>query len=816
MYVRVCVLLPQMSGEYDYHLSAELEGLVRVGCLVVVPFGRRMVQAVVLSLLEKPSVAETKPVSHLVDPLPAVTAAQMALAQRMAYQYLTPLSVCIQWILPAGLSQNADTAYRLNPHPPVDDHPLSPLQERLVRHLVLHEGEQRGRQLESSFSRTGWRTAIAALVKRGRVLAQPVLPPPQARPKQARFAELAVEDEALPADGSALGRGAVGERRLAILNFLKNEGQPVQAAWLYAVSGGNLADLQRLEAQGWIHLVEKEVMRDPLEAAQAGISQPKALTAQQQAVWQPLQAALRAAAQEGRTPPPFVLHGVTGSGKTEVYLYAVAECLRLGRQAIVMVPEIALTPQTVQRFLSRFPQQVGILHSRLSVGERYDTWRRARAGQLSVIVGPRSALFAPLPDVGLIVVDECHEDSYYQAESPPYYHTVEAAQFYAQAARAVVVLGSATPDVAMLYQAQKSGWPVLALTERIHDQEDAAAPLSLPPVDIVDMRSELKHGNRSIFSQALQQALAHTLEAGEQAILYLNRRGAATYVFCRDCGHVLRCPRCDLPLTYHLGSGGLHCHTCNYRRRLPSQCPQCGSPNIRHYGSGTERVEAEVNALFPQARTLRWDAETARGKQGHQTLMEKFSAHQADILIGTQMLAKGLDLPLVTLVGVVLADVGLSFPDYRAGERAFQLLTQVAGRAGRSHLGGRVIFQTFMPEHYVIQAAAGHDYAAFYAQELARRREMGYPPFAHLARVEVRGQNAQSTERAAQQAAVQLGRWAEEAGMVELIGPSPCFFHKVNGMYRWQILLRGQNVGEVLRGKPLGEWRVQLDPPNVL
>ena len=444
------------------------------------------------------------------------------------------------------------------------------------------------------------------------------------------------------------------------------------------------------------------------------------------------------------------------------------------------------------------------------------TWRRARAGQLSVIVGPRSALFAPLPDVGLIVVDECHEDSYYQAESPPYYHTVEAAQFYAQAARAVVVLGSATPDVAMLYQAQKSGWPVLALTERIHDQDDAAVPLSLPPVEIVDMRSELKHGNRSIFSQALQQALAHTLEAGEQAILYLNRRGAATYVFCRDCGHVLRCPRCDLPLTYHLGSGGLHCHTCNYRRRLPSQCPQCGGPNIRHYGSGTERVEAEVNALFPQARTLRWDAETARGKQGHQTLMEKFSSHQADVLIGTQMLAKGLDLPLVTLVGVVLADVGLSFPDYRAGERAFQLLTQVAGRAGRSHLGGRVIFQTFMPDHYVIQAAAGHDYAAFYAQELARRREIGYPPFAHLARVEVRGQNAQSTERAAQQAAVQLGRWAEEAGMVELIGPSPCFFHKVNGLYRWQILLRGQDVVEVLRGKPLGEWRVQLDPPNVL
>ena len=396
-----------------------------------------------------------------------------------------------------------------------------------------------------------------------------------------------------------------------------------------------------------------------------------------------------------------------------------------------------------------------------------------------MIVGARSALFAPLPRLALIVVDECHDESYYQAEDPPCYHAATTAAAYARLAGAVCLLGSATPDVTQAYLAEQGRWQRLSLPLRIlaHRQvleqqsaslslklpplpgEGETASLALPPVKIVDMRQELKSGNRSIFSRDLQAGLAGVLEAGQQAILFLNRRGTATYVFCRDCGKSLHCPRCDRPLTFHSPQNALTCHTCGYRRQMPPKCPACGSTQIRQFGTGTEKVEAEVHAMFPQAQTLRWDAETTREKGAHDIILAHFAAHRADVLVGTQMLAKGLDLPLVTLVGVVLAETALNLPDYRAGERTFQLLTQVAGRAGRSPLGGSVILQTFEPDHYAIRAAAGHDYAAFYAEELAYRRQLGYPPYFRLVRLEIRHAQAQ----AAQSAAEDLARKAERA-----------------------------------------------------
>jgi primosomal protein N' (replication factor Y) len=452
----------------------------------------------------------------------------------------------------------------------------------------------------------------------------------------------------------------------------------------------------------------------------------------------------------------------------------------------------------------------------------------------------------------VIIVDEFHDDSYYQAEIPPYYHARQLAVMYAHLAGAVCVLGSATPDVESRYRAAVGEWQYLGLPARIlaHKQtvqnqlqklaaerqegavashyrplEADAETIELPSVRIIDMREELKAGNRSIFSRALQQALTEVLQHREQAILFLNRRGSATYVFCRDCGYALKCPRCEIPLTLHTDAAqremqteALICHRCGYRRKMVQSCPQCKGTRVRHFGVGTERVEEEIRSLYPQARPLRWDFETTREKGAHDLILNRFSSHQADILVGTQMVAKGLDLPLVTLVGVVLAEVGLNLPDLRAAERTFQVLTQVAGRAGRSPLGGQVILQTFQPEQYAIQAAAGHDYDSFYRQELQARRSMGYPPFARLVRLEYRHLRAEQAEAVAHKLAAQLQAWIEEerSGATEIIGPAPCFYARLGGQYRWQIVLRGPDPAALLRGRIPEGWRIETNPPSLL
>lgn len=838
-FVQVAVNVPLSGpGVFDYHLPDELDGRVGPGCLVIVPFGRQTVQGLVLRLATESAVQETRPVGALVDALPALTAEQMKLAQWMADETLSPLAACIDLMLPPGLSQHTDTLFTLREDQLTPEVTLTPLQLRLV--TLLHQrGALRGRQVDSALPKVRWREAAEPLLRRGILTSQPLLLPPSVRPKKARTAWLIASPETLAAQIEQVGKAgsAALERRKSALRFLQGEPLPVDIAWVTASSGATPTDLQILAEKDLVALGETEVWRDPLENIAPVVQQAPVLTGGQREALSSLLAGLRQATT-AQPPLPYLLHGVTGSGKTEIYLQAVAETLRQGRQAIILVPEISLTPQTVRRFLGRFPGQVGLVHSRLSPGERYDTWRRARAGQLNVIVGPRSALFTPLPRLGLIVVDECHDDSYYQDDLPPIYNAVQAALAYRQITGCVLLFGSATPEIGLYDRARREHWNLLELPERIlaHRQvlaaqaaqsglaipglngEGEAAFLPLPPVQVVDMRQELKAGNRSIFSRALRDSLTQVLEAGQQAILFLNRRGSSTYVFCRDCGAVLRCPHCDLPLTYHSDSSALQCHTCNFRRRMPTHCPQCGSATIRQFGAGTERVEIEVQKEFPAARTLRWDSETTRQKGSHEILLSHFSRHQADILIGTQMLAKGLDLPLVTLVGVVLADVGLSLPDYRTPERAFQLLTQVAGRAGRSPLGGRVILQTYQPDHYAIQFAARHDYNGFLAKELEARRKIGYPPFSRLARLELRLRDPEAAEKEARRMAEHLRLWMEqeERSATELIGPAPCFFARQNGLYRWQILLRGPDPAKLLRGKNLGDWRVAIDPASLL
>jgi primosomal protein N' (replication factor Y) len=600
------------------------------------------------------------------------------------------------------------------------------------------------------------------------------------------------------------------------------------------------ADIQLLAERELIALAEEEVWRDPLAGKEFVPVEAPTLTDDQRVVWQHIETSLHGA----QRAQAFLLHGVTGSGKTEIFLRAVDAILQQGKQAIVLVPEIALTPQTVRRFGARFAGRASVLHSGLSDGERYDVWRRARSGAIDIIIGPRSAIFAPLPRLGLIVIDEEHDASYKQ-EHRPYYHAREVALELARRAHAAVIMGSATPSLETHVRASRGELRSLSLprrvlghVQRVRDHEERfqiaarfeaasgdAYYRELPPVEIIDLRAELKAGNSHMFSRRLQGALKETLSNGEQAILFLNRRGLATFVSCRDCGHVLKCPRCDTPLTYHDpargSSGQLICHTCNHREAHPSECPRCGSKRIRFFGAGTQKVEAAVRDLFPDARVLRWDRDTtaARGQAAHEGILQRFVDGQADVLVGTQMIAKGLDLPLVTLVGVVSADTALNLPDFRSSERTFQLLAQVAGRAGRGLHSGRAIVQTYTPDHYAIVAASQHDYAAFAEQELAFRSEHSYPPSTRLARLIVRDSDGSKARRAAEQVAAELDAYLTRRGVgrESIVGPAPCFFARVAGQSRWHIVVRADDPASLLRDFPLPpNWRIDVDPVNML
>ncbi len=475
-----------------------------------------------------------------------------------------------------------------------------------------------------------------------------------------------------------------------------------------------------LEKKGVISIFEQRIYRAParLAAPEGTVT----LNGEQQAVLEKLKPALQAG--EGR----FLLHGVTGSGKTEIYLSCARQALAMGRGVIILVPEIALTPQMVARFTGAFGPLAAVLHSRLSAGERLDEWQRIRQGEARVVIGARSAVFAPLMSPGLIVVDEEHEPSY-RSEHRPCYHAIEVAAQRCRREGAVLILGSATPSLERYRQAQAGELTLLRLSRR------AAATGGMPRVELVDMREELAAGNRSVISGPLYDALKQCLSRGEQALLFLNRRGYASFVSCRACGYVERCELCDLSMTYHKGQDQLLCHYCGATRPVPAVCPSCGSRSIRYFGGGTQKVQEEMERLFPGVKMLRMDADTTSGKEGHLKIYEAFRDRKAQVLIGTQMIAKGLDFPLVTVVGVVAADQTLFLPDYRAAERTFQLVAQVAGRAGRAQRPGRVVVQCYTPDHYALKAAANHDYEGFYRQEIEIRRADGFPPFTRFLRL---------------------------------------------------------------------------------
>lgn len=481
-------------------------------------------------------------------------------------------------------------------------------------------------------------------------------------------------------------------------------------------------------------------------------------------------------------PKTYLLKGVTGSGKTEVYMELIAHVLAAGRQAIVLIPEIALTYQTVMRFYNRFGDRVSIMNSRLSQGERYDQYERAKAGEIDIMIGPRSALFTPFERLGLIIIDEEHENSY-KSETSPRYHAREVAIERARINHAVVVLGSATPSIDSYYMAQTGRYQLLEMTQRVKNQ-------ALPTCEVVDLRQELRDGNRSILSKRLQELMEERLEKKQQTMLFLNRRGVSGFISCRACGYVVKCPHCDVSLSQHAG-GRMVCHYCGYEERQPKVCPSCGSKYLGGFKAGTQKIEMLVKQRFPKARVLRMDFDTTRTKDSYEKILQAFANQEADILIGTQMIVKGHDFPNVTLVGVLAADMSLHVADYHAAERTFQLLTQAVGRAGRGQLPGQAVIQTYDPEHFAIQTAKAQDYEAFYQHEIAYRKMMHYPPIWNMLLVHCMGKNEQIAQQTAQLMADKLQSAIKRSGKpVLLVGPADATIAKVNDIYRKVLYMK--------------------------
>ncbi len=808
-YAEVAVNAPVAQRRtFSYSIPPSLT--LSVGQAVWVPFGPRTLQGIVCRLTAHPEFPETKDIIGVIDPRPLLSPARVELARWISEYYLAPLFDAAALMLPPGFERQLIAFYELSPGFSSSASGLTPDQVHLTA-ILERDGRVAQAVLEKALGQKKARRALDGLLEKRAITRSQELEKVRVRARLVPHVGLSIGADAARAEADRLASRA--PKQAALLRLLAERAAPVPVA-----ETGAAAAVKALRDRGLVSVSDVEVWRDPLldrEFAPGVVHTP---TAAQAAALEQIEAALEPAAAGRRSPagapPVFLLHGVTGSGKTEVYMRALAGAVARGRRGIVLVPEISLTPQTIGRFASRFPGKVAVLHSRMSLGEQFDEWRRIAEGAFDVVIGPRSALFAPQPDLGLIIIDEEHEWTYKQEEQAPRYHAREAALELGRLCGAVVVLGSATPDLETYQRAQGGEYRLLELPQRVTVRGESP----LPEVELVDMREELKAGNRSIFSRSLDRAIGETLAGGGQAILFLNRRGTSTFVQCRNCGYAMRCPHCDLALTFHAKEGRLSCHQCNYRRAVPDLCPVCWSRRIRYLGLGTERVEAEVRQAFPSARTLRWDRDVTRGKGSHERILGAFLAHEADILVGTQMIAKGLDLPLVTLVGIISADTILHFPDIRAGERTFQLLSQVAGRAGRGALPGRVVVQTYTPDHYAIAAGARHDYASFYRQEIELRRAHGQPPFARLVSLVYSHASAAACRGAAEK---MLGRLSEkkerEGADVDLVGPAPMFFERIRGRYRWQVVLRGADPARLLADLPLpAGWVVNVDPVTLL
>ncbi len=797
MIAKVVVDVPVMDTDrtYDYLIPPNLSGKVKVGSRVVVPFGPRSIQGFVVELVQQPAPdaeqRNLKEITSVPDEEPPLTGELVELALWMSRRYICYLFTALQSMVPAAMRSTYKRWVSIPDDPSVG--------EQLKRHVLL-TGEGEDLYYDLHRGRMEWEQIIRKYpdseaflqrwVKEGWVHLDREVGDRITR-KKVTVVKLLTDEAELKHVIEELPAQAMKQRD--VLNyFLHRPGMGgVALKQLLQETSTVRGTVQRLVERGVLVFEEVDAYRDPYEHSQFQKETPPVLTRQQQRALAPILSAI-----ENETFEAFLLHGVTGSGKTEIYLQAIAEVLKKGKEAIVLVPEISLTPQMVRRFKGRFGDRVAVLHSRLSTGERYDEWRRIKDGRAKVAVGARSAIFAPFRHLGLIIIDEEHESSYKQEENPRY-HARDIAWYRGRKNHAAVIYGSATPSLETYDTAKKGKITYLSLQERIGNRP-------LPQVELIDMREELRNGNRSMFSNLLKDEIDQRLKRKEQMVLFLNRRGFSTFVMCRSCGAVSRCPHCDISLTYHRYNKALRCHYCGYAEREPQSCSQCGSTHIRYFGTGTQRVEEELSQLFPGIRIIRMDVDTTSRKGAHEQLLNRFQKGQGDVLLGTQMIAKGLDFERVSLVGVIAADTVLHLPDFRSAEKTFQLLTQVGGRAGRHQLEGKVVIQTYTPEHYSIQFARNHDYRGFYEKEILEREKKGYPPFTRIILFTLSHEEATQVVKTADQLCKILKDRLPPT--VTILGPVPSPVARIKNRYRFQCMLKygterqiPQQVAEVIR-----------------
>ena len=782
------------------------------GTRVLVPFRRTERIGWVVGRSSGPEPESVRGVLAVLDEEPTVPPDLLDLCRWMADYYVCPLGIALRTVLPAVLSDvSRDYVGLADGAGTVAAAELKPRERRLLDALAAKGGRQRVRTLRTGLGMGSIWPEIRSLAERG-LLSHETVPPSEPSVKTRRVVRIARHLGTLVERDEAFGRAA---RQKEAYELLEASGGGAELAHLLDAEGFSRTVISGLEEKGLVTLADEEEYRDPFADLPAGEPTRMAPTRHQREALDALRSAL-----DERTPPAFLLHGITGSGKTLVYIELLREVLARGGSAIVLVPEISLTPQTVARFRVHFHDEVAVLHSGLSAGERYDAWRRLRAGERRIAVGARSALFAPLSDLAAIVVDEEHEGTYKQSEAPRYLAR-DLAVVRARLTGAVCVLGSATPSLESWHNAATGKFRHLRLPERVGGAR-------LPDVAVVDMRvrgegdgAERPRG-RSVLSPRLVTAIEERLRRREQVILLLNRRGYSSFLQCRECGEVDVCPNCSISLTYHRVTKRLVCHHCRHEEPVPPRCGRCGSGDLSYRGLGTEQVERVAVETFPDARIARMDVDTTSGKWAHHRILERVERGEVDVLVGTQMIAKGLDFPRVTLVGVVNADVGIHLPDFRASERTFQLLSQVAGRAGRGELAGEVLIQTSLPEHYALRAALAHDYEGFAERELRERARPRYPPHVRMINVVVSSPDQRLAASAAETAVAFVAARvrAGAARGIEIVGPAPSPIERLHRRWRWHFFMRGrsaQSLGALARDlsegfrPPAGDVRLAID-----
>ena len=810
---RVDVALPlPIHRTFTYQVDADSAPVP--GTRVLVPFQRDERIGWVVGEGSQDDIKGVRSVRTVLDEHPTVPPDLLELCRWMADYYVAPLGITLRAALPSVLSDVSRDYLTVLASPSGE---MRSREQRVMDALLSKAGPQRVRTLRRELKMGSIWPEIRSLEAKG-MLGHETLPPPAPPVKTRKVARVIQGLGTLAAREQAFGRAP---RQREAFELLEASGGVADLAHLLEAGGFSRGVIGELVSKGIVGLFDEEEFRDPFADKPVGTPPALVPSVHQQVALDALVGGL-----DEKKPAPFLLHGITGSGKTLVYIELIREALARGRSAIVLVPEISLTPQTVSRFRAQFGDEVAVLHSGLSDGERYDAWRLLRSGERRVAVGARSALFAPLENLGVIVVDEEHEGSYKQSEAPRYLAR-DLAVVRAHANGAVCVLGSATPSLESWRNAQRGKFQHLGLPERVGGAK-------LPAVKVVDLRKgrdtskgPVKRPSRGagVLSEELVAAVDVRLRKSEQVILLLNRRGYSSFIQCRECGEVEQCENCSISLTYHRVTQRTVCHHCRFETPAPACCPRCGSQDLSYRGLGTEQVERVAAETFPEARIARMDVDTTSGKWAHHRILERVERGEVDILLGTQMIAKGLDFPRVTLVGVVNADVGFHLPDFRASERTFQLLSQVAGRAGRGKLGGEVLIQTSMPDHYAVRAAVAHDYEGFATRELSERQSPGYPPHVRLVNVVVSSPDQRLAATGAERGASWLQKWlsqrARKGGAgVELVGPAPAPIERLNNRWRWHFLMRsaspaalGAAARALIRGYslPAGDVRLALD-----